>query len=150
MIPSSPASSGSVSSVVKGAIIFLLVISVISLSGCGSTKVYTANKTLVYSGDIYNLATVQRVGSRVEATLPNGDVIDPRQMDKKEFNAMLKENQSVVVASIVELDQQEFVYQRSRVSKYSGYTKIMKNHDAAMDNIRKFMADKKKTQYTLK
>ena len=150
MIQSNPASSGSVFSVIKGISIFLLAISILALSGCGSTKVYTANKTLVHSGDIYNLSAVQRVGSRVEATLPNGDVINPQGMDKKEFNALLNEHQSVLVASIVELDSQEFVYERKRVSKYSDYTNMMKRRDTAMNNIRKFMADKKKTQYTLK
>lgn len=119
------------------------------LSGCGSTKVYTANKTIVYGGNIYNMSTVQRIGSRVEGVPAEGDMINMRTLDKKGVQALLKENSSVLVSAIVEMDGQEMVYRHSRITKYSEYSNMMKSFDRALNDITKFMADKKKTQLKL-
>jgi hypothetical protein len=122
----------------------------LSLSGCGSTKVYNISKTMVYNGSTYNLSNVQRIGSRVEGTLPSGDKVQLQQMDKKGFNALLDENKNIQVTAYVELDEKEFVYRNKRVSSYSDYTKILKSQTSAMNNINKFMANKKSTQLKLK
>jgi len=131
-------------------VVFLLAVSILSMAGCGSTKVYTAQKSIVYRGEIYNLGNIQKVGSRVEGKLPNGDVVNMRGMDKKAVEALLKESSPVTVSAIVDMDQQEMVYRRGPVTKYSEYSKMMKSFDGAMKDISKFMADKKKTQLTLK
>jgi len=130
--------------------VFLLALSVVSMAACGSTKVYTAQKTIVYRGDIYNLGNIQKVGSRVEGTLTGGDVVNMRSLDKKGVEALLKENSSLTVSAIVELDDKDMVYRRSPVTKYSQYSSMMKSFDRALNDISKFMADKKKTQLTLK
>lgn len=132
------------------AVLLVLAACVLSLSGCGSTKVYTADKTVVYNGTIYNLGNVQKVGSRVEGLAPDDTVINLRGKEKKEIEALLKENESMVVSTVVELDSQELVYQRSRITKYSEFSKMSKRFDGAMKDISKFMADKKKTQLKLK
>ena len=131
-------------------LVFLLALSVLSMAGCGSTKVYTAQKSIVYRGEIYNLGNIQKVGSRVEGQLPNGDVVNMRGMDKKAVNALLDESSPITLSAIVELDQQEMVYRRGPMTKYSEYSSTMKSFDRAMNDISKFMADKKKTQLKLK
>jgi hypothetical protein len=131
-------------------VVFLLALSVLSMAGCGSTKVYTAQKSIVYRGEIYNLGNIQKVGSRVEGKLPNGDVVNMRNMDKKAVEALLKESSPITLSAIVELDQQDMVYRRGPMTKYSEYSSTMKSFDRAMKDISKFMADKKKTQLKLK
>ena len=140
----------SVCSLARRSGIFLLLVVMLSLSGCGSTKVYTANKTIVYDGDIYNMSTVQRIGSRVDGLLPGGDLINMRSLDKKEVEGLLKEHSSMIVTTIVEMDSQEMTYERRRITRYSDFSKMMKNFDKALDDVRKFMANKKSTQLKLK
>ena len=131
--------------------IMILLVTVIALPGCISkTKVYTADKTLVYGSSIYNLSNVQRLGSRVEGTLPDGSRIDLERVDKSGINDLLREHSSFVVSTYIELDDKDFTYQRSEVDRYSDFSKIVKNQDSAMDKIRKFMANKKSTQLKLK
>ena len=150
MIQSNIAGFASHLSLIKRLGVFLLLVSMLSLSGCGSTKVYNVSKTMVYNGSTYNLSNVQRIGSRVEGTLPSGDKVQLQQMDKKGFNALLDENKNIQVTAYVELDEKEFVYRNKRVSSYSDYTKILKSQTSAMNDINKFMANKKSTQLKLK
>ena len=142
--------SRSCSDFVKYFAVLILSLTFLSLAGCGSTKVYTADKTIVYNGTIYNLGNVQRVTSRMEGQLPNGDTVNMRTLDKKGVEKLLKENDSIVVTSAVELDGQDMIYQRGKVSKYSQYSSMKKKFDRALNDITKFMADKKKTQLKLK
>lgn len=128
----------------------IIALTFLSLVGCGSTKVYTADKTIVYNGTIYNLGNVQRVTSRMEGKLPNGDTVNMRTLDKKGVEKLLKDNDEIVVTSAVELDGQDLIYQRGKVSKYSQYSSMKKKFDRALNDITKFMADKKKTQLKLK
>ncbi len=73
-----------------------------------------------------------------------------KQMDKKEINRLLDENESLVVTSYVEMDDKEMVFQNSRVDSYSDVSKMAKNIESAMSKIQKFMANKKSTQLKLK
>jgi len=143
-------SPGAVAVNVKRIAALLLLAAIVALPGCGSTKVYTNDKTLVYRGDLYNLSNVQRLGSRLEGTLPNGDKVNMKQMDKKEINKLLDEHSSFVVTSYVEMDDKDMVFQNSRVKSYSDVSKMTKNLDKGMGNIQKFMANKKSTQLKLK
>jgi hypothetical protein len=135
---------------VRFALMLVLAACVLSLSGCGSTKVYTTDKTVVYNGTIYNLGNVQKVGSRVDGLTPDDTVINLRGKDKKAIEALLKENESMIVTMVVELDDQDMVYQRSRITKYSEFSSMNKRFDRALNDISKFMADKKKTQLKLR
>jgi hypothetical protein len=150
MIQSISAGPASCLSLIKRLGVFLLLISMLSLSGCGSTKVYNASKTVVYNGNTYNLSNVQRIGARVEGTLPSGDKVQLQRIDKKGFNALLDDNKFVQVTSFVELDDKEFVYRNKQAKSYSDYTKILKSQESAMNSINKFMANKKSTQLKLK
>jgi hypothetical protein len=129
--------------------LFLLTVSILSLAGCGGTKVYTADKTMVHQGNLYNMASVKRVGSRVEGKSPDGDAINMRGLNKKEVESLLKANDSIMVTTIVELDDQDMVYERRNIGKYSEYSSMMKRFDRALKDITKFMGDKKKTQLKL-
>lgn len=134
----------------KYLVVLVLAVAVLSMAGCGSTKVYTAQKSIVYRGEIYNLGNIQKVSSRVEGQLPNGDMVNMRGMDKKAVEGLLKESSPVMTSAIVELDNKDMVYRRGPVTKYSEYSSMMKSFDRAMNDISKFMADKKKTQLKLK
>lgn len=143
-------SSGAVAVNIKHIAALLLLAAIMALPGCGSTKVYTNDKTLVYRGDLYNLSNVQRLSSRVEGTLPNGDKVNMKRMDKKEINKLLDEHSSFVVTTYIEMDDKDMVYQNSRVKSYSDVSNMTKRIDKAMGNIQKFMANKKSTQLKLK
>lgn len=139
-----------VSDRLKYLLTFLLVALFLSTAGCGSTKVYTADKTIVYNGNTYNMASVQRIGSRMDGHLPDDETVNMRSLDKKGIEAMFKEHDEIMVSSIVEMDSNDMVYQRKRIGRYSDYSKMDKRLEGAMKDINKFMADEKKTQLQLK
>ena len=138
-----------VKSIFRAAVLMATVVTLASLTACGGTKVYTADKTIVHKGSIYNISNVQRVSTRVQGTLSNGDTMDLRGADKKKINQLLDDNKNFVLETTFELDQQELVYQRSQVDSYRDYSKLMSNFESAEKKVTKFMADKKETQLKL-
>lgn len=130
--------------------LILLAACVSMVAGCGSTKVYTADKTIVYSGALYNMGNVQRITSRVDGQLPDGTLVDMRTLDKKGVEALLRQSTPVTVSAIIQMDNQEMLYQRAAVVKYSDYDRLSDRFEDAIDDINDFMADKKKTQLKLK
>ncbi len=134
----------------RNLLILLLAFATLSLAGCGSTKVYTANKTIVHRDNLYNVTDVQQISSKVEAILPGGEVKDMANMDKKAVTALLKESSPLTVTMFINLDEKEMVYQRQEVKKYSQYSKMSKNLSKAMSNITKSMAKGTSTQLKLK
>ena len=130
--------------------IILLTACVSMVAGCGSTKVYTTDKTIVYSGTLYNMGNVQRITSRVDGELPDGTRVDMRTLDRKGVEALLQQSAPVMVSAIVQMDDQEMLYRRAAVAKYSEYDKLADRFEDAIDDINDFMADRKKTQLKLK
>lgn len=130
--------------------LILLTACVSMVAGCGSTKVYTVDKTIVYSGALYNMGNVQRLTSRIEGQLPDGTRVDLRTLDKKGVEALLRQTAPLMVSAIIQMDNQEMLYQRAAIRKYSEYRKLAGRLDDAIDDINKFMAHKKKTQLKLK
>jgi hypothetical protein len=128
----------------------VLAICMLALIGCGGTKVYTIDKTITYRDALYNMSTVQKITSREEAALENGSVVNLRNKEKKELEQFFKDNPGVMVSMIVDMDQQEMVYLRMKVEKYSEYSRLKKRFDNALKDITKFMGDKKATQLNLK
>jgi hypothetical protein len=127
-----------------------LVACVLALGGCGGTKVYSTDKTVVYRDSLYNMGNVQRIGSRIDGQLADGTTVNMTNLDKKGVEGLLKENGEVTVSMLIEMDAQELVYLRSRVSKYSEYSKMKSRFEGAQKDITRFMGDKKKTQLKLK
>ena len=135
---------------VKPLLFILLAMTTIGLSGCGSTKVYTADKTIVYNDNLYNMANVQQVVGRVEGKLPDGSIVDMKTLDKKGVEALLKENSQIMVSTVVDMDDRNMIYQSAEVKNYSGYNRMVDRFEDAMSDINRFMADKKRTQLKLK
>jgi hypothetical protein len=96
------------------------------------------------------MSNVQKISGREEAKLADGTVVNLRNKDKKEVEKFFKENDEVLVSMIVDMDQQEMVYLRMNVEKYSDYKRLKSRFDKALKDISKFMADKKDTQLNLK
>lgn len=129
---------------------FLLSLCMVALIGCGGTKVYTADKTVVYRDSIYNLSTVQKMTARVEAKTPEGEVMKLGNREKKELQNFFKEHPGSMVSMSVDMDTQELVYLRMKVDSYSEYSRMKSRFDSAMKDLTKFMGDKKETQLKLK
>ena len=129
---------------------FLLAVCILSLAGCGSTKVYTTQKSVTYKGDLYNVSNIQKIGTRVEGLTPDGSVINMKGMDKKAAQAKLDEHSPLVVSTVFEMDSQELIYQRKSITKASEFSTMVKNFEGAGNKISKFMANKKSTQLKLK
>jgi hypothetical protein len=128
-----------------------MVVLMIFLAGCiSSSRSYNADKNIVYNGSMYNMANVKTVTGKVEGTLPNGDVKNMKSMDKKAVEALLKQSSPIMVTTALELDGDDMVYERRSVTKYSEYSKMIKNFESAGKKVTKFMADKKATQLKLK
>lgn len=135
----------------KYMVVFLLVVCVLSLGGCfSSTKVYQTDKTIMYSGSLYNMSNVQKIDSRIEGKLPNGDVKNMKGMNKKEVTALLKESSPIMVTTAIDLDSQELIYERRNVTKYSEYSSMVKKFESAGKKVASFMANEKSTQLKLK
>jgi len=120
------------------------------LSACGGTKVYTADKTVIYRDSIYNISNVQRLTARRVAQTPGGQEVNLANRDKNALKDLFKENPGSVVTMSVDMDTQEMVYLRTKVDSYSEYERLEKRFDSAMKDLTKFMGDKKKTQLKLK
>jgi len=128
-----------------------MVVLMIFMAGCiSSSRSYNAGKNIVYNGSMYNISNVKTVNSKVEGTLPNGDVKNMKGMNKKSVEALLKQSSPIMVTTALDLDGDDMVYERRSVTKYSEYSKMIKNFESAGKKITKFMGDKKATQLKLK
>jgi hypothetical protein len=137
-------------SIVKCLRTSLIVVLILSLAGCiSSTKVYQTDKTITYKGTLYNMSNVQKIDSKIMGKLPNGDEINMKGMNKKAVEALLKEDSPIMVTTALKMDDQELVYERRSVKKYSEFSKMVKNFESAGNKVSKFMAHKKQTQLKL-
>ncbi|TDG12802.1 hypothetical protein E2F43_14665 [Seongchinamella unica] len=129
--------------------ILLFVLMSLLVAGCGSTKVYTANKSLVYRGTLYNVTDVQQIGSKVTGELATGEMISPTEMESKAIKSLLKEHDAFTLTTTFLLDDKEVVYERVNVDSYSDYTKHSKRFSSAQKKLIKFMSEAKATQLEL-
>ncbi len=120
-----------------------------ALSSCGSTKVISAEKSLVYRGTLYSLAGVSSVSSKIEATIPGGEVIDVRGFERDEINDLLEAHESVALRSAILLDGREILYEQRAVDSYRDFRKLQRDIEDAMEDIVDFMADADETQLSL-
>jgi len=127
-----------------------LVILAASLTACGGTKVYTADKTVVYKDAIYNVSNVRIFKPVNQAVMADKSTVELKGMDKKAFNALLDKEKSVFVRQGFMLDQDELVYQATTVDSWSDFNKMNKRFSSAGSTLTKFLGDKKKTQLKLK
>ena len=126
------------------------IMAMLLLAGCGSTKVYNNDKTLVYNGAVYNLSKVTQIDTRITGKLSDSRTESLKNADRKQIEAYLKEFQTIYVRMAFEFDDKEMLYRASSVSKWSEYSNMKKSYDKAGKDITSLMANKKKMQLKLK
>jgi len=137
----------------KSGHILVLAVSIMTmllLAGCGGTKVYNNDKTVVYNGAVYNMSTIKQINSKSMGKLSDNNTVSLKGVTKKEFEAYLKEYDSVYVRLFFDLDGQEMLYRASSVDKWKDYQRMQKSFENAGKQITSLMADKKKMQLKLK
>ena len=137
----------------KSGHILVLAVSIMTmllLAGCGGTKVYNNDKTVVYNGAVYNMSTIKQINSKSMGKLSDNNTVSLKGVTKKEFEAYLKEYDSVYVRLFFDLDGQEMLYRASSVDKWKDYQRMQKSFENAGKQITSLLADKKKMQLKLK
>ena len=122
---------------------------VLALSACGGTKVYTADKNVVYRDSIYNLASVQQISTRKEAKLPDGEVVALDNKKEEQLKTFFETNPGSMVSMYFVFDERDMLYLRMKVENYREYERLENRLQKAMKDVMKFMGDKKKTQLKL-
>lgn len=120
------------------------------LSGCGSTKVYTADKTIVYQESVYNVSNVKVFTRKSSGVLADQSSVDLANMEEAGFTQLLASSPSITVRQGFLLDDIELVYQQSSVASWKEFNKLNKRFKSASKDLNKFLADSKKTQLKLK
>jgi len=130
-------------------VVFVALLPLI-LSGCGSTRVYTTQKSVTYNGNLYNVSNVKVMSSSIAARLSDGIVLDMKNANKKTFNDYVAIYGPLPVWMVIALDDQELVYYASTTKSFSDFDKARSAFVKAQKSMGKFMADKKATQLKLK
>jgi hypothetical protein len=134
----------------RGLLTVSLAVCLMILAGCGSTKVYNSNKTIAFRDSVYNVTDVKVYSAKSEAVISDSETLSLRGVDKKRFNALLEQYGPLSVRQTVSLDEQVIVYQARKVNSWSDIRKMDKQFTSASDSLKKFLANPKKTQLTLK
>lgn len=142
----SPGASTLTRTLFTGLLLGLLV----ATSGCGSTKVYTAKKTIVHADSVYNVSDVRVFNTRTEAVRPGADATDLKGITKKAFNDMLDKDPGLHVRQVISMDDQELVYHDSPVKSWSDFNRLNRQFQSATTSLQKFLADERETQLKLK
>ena len=134
----------------RALILALSFLTVLLLAGCGGTKVYNNDKTVVYNGAVYNVSKAKQITSKISGKLSDSETVSLVGADRKQVEAYIKEYDSVYVRMAFDLDGQEMLYRASRVDNWKQYQKMYKSFESAGNQITKLLADKKKMQLKLK
>jgi hypothetical protein len=126
------------------------ILTMLFLVGCGSTKVYNNDKTIVYRDSIYNVSTVKQIGSKTTGKLSDDSTISLKGANKKKVQSLIKENGAVYVRMSFMLDDQEMLYRAKSVDNYSDYSRMQKDFEKANKQITSLLGDKKKMQLKLR
>ena len=128
----------------------LSLVAVFLLVGCGGTKVYKNDKTVVYNGAVYNLSKVMTIDSKISGKLSDSETVSLKGADRKQIEAYLKQYNSIYVRMAFDLDDKEMLYRASSVEKWSEYSKMQKSFESAGKQITSLLSNKKKMQLKLK
>lgn len=123
---------------------------VLALAACGSTRVYSPDKTVEYQGSIYNVSEIKQLSTRIEAVPSSGEPIDLTGYDSKRFDALVKEQGPVTLRGIISLDDAVLVYQQKQTDKSRDFSRMQDSLQDAYKDLSRFMGDAKKTQLKLK
>jgi hypothetical protein len=128
---------------------FLAVV-IFLASGCGGTKLYNTNKTIVYRDSIYNITNVQQIVSVIEGKTSDAGMIDLKGVDRKQFESHLKQHGPIFVSMKFQLDDQELVYRAQNVESWKQFKKMNKSFRGAGQDIADLLAHRKDTQVELR
>lgn len=135
----------------KWAVVLLLSAGMLVQIGCvQSTRVYNTDKTIVYHDSIFNVSNVKVFSSRTDGVISSTQTIPLKNMDKKQFNELLKQHKTIFVRQVIMLDETEMVYQAKNVDSWSQFDKMARQFSKSATSVQKFLADKKATQLKLK
>jgi len=126
------------------------IMTLLLLAGCGGTKVYNVNKTVVYRDSMYNVSDVKQIRSNISGKLSDENTVNLYGADRKQIEAYLKENGSVYVRMSFDLDGEEMLYRATTVEKWSEYSRMQKDFEKAGKQIASLLAAKKTTQLKLR
>lgn len=129
--------------------IFLSVL-IAAVLACSSTRVVQGQKTVAHRGDIYNLTSVTKISSRIEAISPEGHTVNLKGVDSKQFQAFVADWGTVKATSYIDMDAQHMVYQTKNIKKHSELRRMERDLGSAMSSIQSFMKSKKSSQLNLK
>ncbi len=127
----------------------LILLGSLSLTGCGGTRVMTAQKTIVFEDSIFNVSEVVEVRAVREIILPDGTVFDAARMEDREIGDLFEEHDRVRVRYSVMFDERELRYASGSVDSAREIRRIGRKFDSAMSDIRRFLAHRKRTQLDL-
>ena len=131
-------------------ILAISILTMVLLAGCGGTKVYNNDKTVVYNGAMYNVSAVKQISSKATGKLSDDNTVNLRGVTKKQFETYLKQYGSIYVRMAFELDDQEMLYRASSVDRWKDYQNMQKSFENAGKQITALLGDKKKMQLKLK
>jgi len=126
------------------------ILTMLFISGCGSTKVYNNDKTIVYRDSIYNVSTVRTIGTNISGKLSDDSIISLKGANKKKVQSLIEENGAVYVRMSFMLDDEEMLYRAKSVERYSDYSRMQKDFEKAGKQITSLLGDKKKMQLKLR
>lgn len=126
-----------------------MFLAALSVSGCGGTKVMTAQKTIVYDDRIYNVSAVQEVRPVREIILPDGQTRDLARLNDRQVRDLFDDHDQLRVRFSVMFDERELAYARGTVDRSADVKRLRQRFDSAMERIRRFLANRKQTQLQL-
>lgn len=125
-------------------------VAVITLTGCGGTKVYDTSKTIVYKGTIYQVTDVKQISTTVEAVTSDEQTINLKNREKDDIEGLIEANDPLFVRMAFQLDDQELVYAADTVDSWRDYNRLLGRFEDANDDIADLMAEEKTEQLELR
>lgn len=128
----------------------LIIMAVLLFTGCGGTKVYNNDKTVIYNGAVYNISKAKQINPKATAKLSDSKTVSLKGADRKQIEAYFEEYGSIFVRMVFELDEKEMLYRASSVDSWKQYQNMQESFDNAGNQITELLGDKKKMQLKLK
>ena len=121
----------------------------VSLTACGSTKVYEARKTIVYQGEMYNVTDTKKFTAVVQGQLPSGQAVDLAQAERKQVERLVDENGPIPVRLFFTLDDVELLYREVQVARWNDLRGVRDKFDRAAKEIAELMRKENASQINL-
>ena len=126
-----------------------LLLSMLLLTGCGSSPRVAVEKTMVLHGKMYQVARYSTYAAVVEGQLPNGEVVDLTNVKKGQFNDYLKQGSPIQVTTKFVMDETDVVYESKSVKGYGELSSMTSSFNRAAKKFTRFMDDSGESQLKL-